>query len=76
MNLTIGCNSEKQFCFDGIPNYFSKQVEALFEFRGKISGNQTDVDILRRAMATMQHHDAVTGTEKQHVAEDYAQRMM
>jgi len=52
-----------------------KQVEALFEFRGKIHGNQTDVDILRRAMATMQHHDAVTGTEKQHVAEDYAQRM-
>ena len=26
-------------------------------------------------MATMQHHDAVTGTEKQHVAEDYAMRM-
>ena len=26
-------------------------------------------------MATMQHHDAVTGTEKQNVAEDYAQRL-
>ena len=26
-------------------------------------------------MATMQHHDAVTGTEKQHVAEDYAMRL-
>lgn len=27
---------------------------------------------LREAMGVMQHHDAVTGTEKQHVAEDYA----
>ncbi|THD25757.1 Alpha-mannosidase [Fasciola hepatica] len=30
------------------------------------------VDTLRRAMGVMQHHDAVTGTEKQHVARDYA----
>lgn len=27
---------------------------------------------LREAMGVMQHHDAVTGTEKQHVANDYA----
>ncbi|VDP83066.1 unnamed protein product [Echinostoma caproni] len=30
------------------------------------------VDRLRRAMGVMQHHDAVTGTEKQAVAYDYA----
>lgn len=30
------------------------------------------LSILREAMGVMQHHDAVTGTEKQHVAEDYA----
>lgn len=30
------------------------------------------LSILRRAMGVMQHHDAVTGTEKQHVADDYA----
>lgn len=30
------------------------------------------LSMLRRAMGIMQHHDAVTGTEKQHVASDYA----
>lgn len=30
---------------------------------------------LREEMGIMQHHDAVTGTEKQHVAEDYARRL-
>ena len=47
----------------------------MFEFPAKTSGQESHVDVLRDAMATMQHHDAVTGTEKQHVAEDYAQRM-
>ncbi len=27
------------------------------------------------AMGIVQHHDAVSGTEKQHVANDYAQRL-
>jgi hypothetical protein len=26
-------------------------------------------------MGVMQHHDAISGTEKQHVAYDYAQRL-
>jgi lysosomal alpha-mannosidase len=30
------------------------------------------LDSLREAMGVMQHHDAITGTEKQHVADDYA----
>jgi lysosomal alpha-mannosidase len=34
-----------------------------------------DLSSLREAMGIMQHHDAITGTEKQHVAEDYAMRL-
>jgi hypothetical protein len=33
------------------------------------------LDSLREAMGIMQHHDAITGTEKQHVADDYARTM-
>ncbi|XP_019717347.1 lysosomal alpha-mannosidase [Hippocampus comes] len=36
---------------------------------------QGDSLTLRRAMAVAQHHDAVSGTEKQHVANDYARRL-
>ena len=31
--------------------------------------------LLERAMGVAQHHDAVSGTEKQHVAYDYAKRV-
>ncbi|KAM6229533.1 LOW QUALITY PROTEIN: lysosomal alpha-mannosidase [Spheniscus humboldti] len=31
--------------------------------------------VLREAVAVAQHHDAVTGTEKQHVADDYARQL-
>ncbi|XP_030638691.1 lysosomal alpha-mannosidase [Chanos chanos] len=34
-----------------------------------------DSDTMRKAMAVAQHHDAVSGTEKQHVAYDYARRL-
>ncbi|XP_022879255.1 probable alpha-mannosidase At5g13980 isoform X1 [Olea europaea var. sylvestris] len=33
------------------------------------------IDLLADALAIAQHHDAVTGTEKQHVANDYAKRL-
>lgn len=38
------------------------------------SSNQNEENLtkLREVMGVMQHHDAVTGTEKQHVANDYA----
>ena len=31
-----------------------------------------DISVMKEAIAVMQHHDAVTGTEQQHVAYDYA----
>lgn len=34
-----------------------------------------NTDYLADALAIVQHHDAVTGTEKQHVANDYAKRL-
>ncbi|CAN6709132.1 unnamed protein product [Malus baccata var. baccata] len=43
-------------------------------FKGRTdSGPNTDS--LADALAIAQHHDAVTGTEKQHVANDYAKRL-
>lgn len=42
-------------------------------FKGR--GKSTNTDSLGDALAIAQHHDAVTGTEKQHVANDYAKRL-
>lgn len=36
---------------------------------------ETRLTTLRKEMGIMQHHDAVTGTEKQHVADDYVRRL-
>ncbi|XP_073018225.1 probable alpha-mannosidase At5g13980 isoform X1 [Primulina eburnea] len=49
----------------------ARQLE-LFKGRNE-SGPTTDS--LADALAIVQHHDAVTGTEKQHVAHDYAKRL-
>ncbi|KAK4410705.1 putative alpha-mannosidase [Sesamum angolense] len=43
-------------------------------FRGRSKSGPT-TDSLADALAIAQHHDAVTGTEKQHVANDYAKRL-
>ncbi|XP_044502294.1 probable alpha-mannosidase At5g13980 [Mangifera indica] len=43
-------------------------------FKGR-SNAGPNTDSLADALAIAQHHDAVTGTEKQHVADDYAKRL-
>ena len=59
-----------------------KQIEVLFrntsetkEPESKWKDIQKDIDVLKEAMGAMQHHDAVTGTEKEAVAHDYALRI-
>lgn len=49
----------------------ARQLE-FFKGRSKAGPN---TDYLADALALVQHHDAVSGTEKQHVAYDYAKRL-
>ncbi|CAF4755775.1 unnamed protein product, partial [Rotaria socialis] len=48
----------------------TRQLNALSEINLRSS-----IFHLSEAMGVAQHHDAVSGTEKQHVADDYAQRL-
>ncbi|GMP29807.1 hypothetical protein CsSME_00004761 [Camellia sinensis var. sinensis] len=43
-------------------------------FKGR-SSSGSNTDALADALAIAQHHDAVSGTERQHVAADYAKRL-
>lgn len=43
-------------------------------FKGRSEKGPT-TDLLADALAIAQHHDAVSGTSKQHVADDYAKRL-
>lgn len=55
-------------------SYFIQAARQLEFFKGRSSG-RPNTDSLGDALAIAQHHDAVTGTEKQHVANDYAKRL-
>ncbi|KAH8410572.1 hypothetical protein KR009_003810 [Drosophila setifemur] len=62
--------TQKRFERDG--NHFFQVVKQLGVLANLSSVQQSeDLEILSQAMGIMQHHDAVTGTEKQAVARDY-----
>ncbi|XP_054743678.1 lysosomal alpha-mannosidase [Anastrepha obliqua] len=62
--------TQKRFERDG--NHLLQVTKQLTTL-ANLTGTDVDrnLDKLRHAMGVMQHHDAITGTEKQHVAEDY-----
>ncbi|XP_037957645.1 lysosomal alpha-mannosidase isoform X2 [Teleopsis dalmanni] len=66
--------TQKRFERDG--NHFlqvTKQLTTLANFTD--AATTSNLNKLRQVMGVMQHHDAITGTEKQHVSNDY-DRMM
>ncbi|XP_017057316.2 LOW QUALITY PROTEIN: lysosomal alpha-mannosidase [Drosophila ficusphila] len=66
--------TQKRFERDG--NHMLQVAKQLSVFANLTSEQHNeDLDYLRQTMGVMQHHDAITGTEKQAVSDDY-DRMM
>ncbi|KAH1004273.1 hypothetical protein HUJ04_004052 [Dendroctonus ponderosae] len=58
--------------FEREANGFLQACKQLFSLANLPSELEPKLNRLREAMGVMQHHDAITGTEKQVVASDYA----
>ncbi|XP_054258367.1 lysosomal alpha-mannosidase isoform X2 [Macrosteles quadrilineatus] len=58
--------------YERIGNNFLQVCKQLYTLSNLGPEVRGDLNVLREAMGVMQHHDAVSGTEKQHVASDYA----
>ncbi|KAF7271106.1 hypothetical protein GWI33_015990 [Rhynchophorus ferrugineus] len=61
--------------FERYGNNFLQVCKQLYALADLGPEDRVDLNSMREAMGVMQHHDAVTGTEKQHVASDYARRL-
>lgn len=58
--------------FERLGNNFLQVCKQLYALTDLGPEDWADLNALREAMGVMQHHDAITGTEKDHVAHDYA----
>lgn len=50
-------------------------MDSALSWSSSRSTNKGDVNVMKRAMGIAQHHDAVSGTEKQAVVQDYQSRL-
>ncbi|KAG6464134.1 hypothetical protein O3G_MSEX014300 [Manduca sexta] len=57
--------------FEREGNNYLQMVKQLQVLAGLEEHNKFVLNELKSAMGVMQHHDAITGTEKQHVTHDY-----
>lgn len=57
------------------PHLLCVQAARQLEFYIGRNGSGPNTDALANALAIAQHHDAVSGTQRQHVAADYALRI-
>ncbi|XP_014672953.1 PREDICTED: lysosomal alpha-mannosidase-like [Priapulus caudatus] len=61
---------------DAFIDYAKKQVCKQLDTLARLGPlDNDDVTVLKDALGVAQHHDAVTGTAKQHVTNDYVQRL-
>nr|CAD7449280.1 unnamed protein product [Timema bartmani] len=61
--------------FERVGNNFLQVCKQLYALTDLGPEDKVDLNSMREAMGVMQHHDAITGTEKQAVAEDYARML-
>ncbi|KAL0449714.1 UNVERIFIED_CONTAM: Alpha-mannosidase [Sesamum latifolium] len=60
---------------DKLIHYVNKAARQLEYLMGRGSTSNANTDGLGNALGIAQHHDAVTGTAKQHTTNDYAKRL-
>lgn len=61
--------------YERLGNNYLQVCKQLYALADLGPEDRVDLNALREAMGVMQHHDAITGTEKQHVADDYARQL-